>query len=517
MISKELICFLFPILISTGFFGQSTNRQYAASVSNGTTANSKKEGIKPWSENNNYWEYKGKPVLLLGGFNHGHNPFVDGSTLDTIFVDDINVIIHEIDEMVKAGGNVLRCVLDPGSAVKDGIDSYRRVENGKFDLNYPEGEYWERLSRFIVAAEKRDVIVELEIWDRFDWQEENWKFSPFNPANNVNYSVNNTNLRTSYQRREIYHNHPMALGVTGHPKYKASKRSIKEKFDLVRHYQEIYVSKIYSLSKVHKNVLYNMNNETSEHPAWGAYWIKYLKTKAKNDGKEIMCTNMCDDLFNPEKSEKFKDQLNHPEIYDYIDASQANSRSRDEQHWEKVKYIVDQANKNGFLVHMTKLYGNDDFEPAPWSGWKPGDSDNAIEEWWHNLILGVAGVRFHRPTGGIGLSDKAKACITATRKIESKVKFWNVTPKMELFSDRDFDEAYLAADPGKNYILYFTHQGAGSIGLDLKDYNHVTFRIFWVNVDTGNWGPKEKIKGGSIQKIDRPDSTAHWVAAITGR
>ena len=27
-----------------------------------------------------YWSYDGKPVLLLGGWNHGHNPFIDHDT-----------------------------------------------------------------------------------------------------------------------------------------------------------------------------------------------------------------------------------------------------------------------------------------------------------------------------------------------------------------------------------------------------------------------------------------------------
>lgn len=164
---------------------------------------------------------------------------------------------------------------------------------------------------------------------------------------------------------------------------------------------------------------------------------------------------------------------------------------------------------------MIKLYGNDAIEPDPWASFKPGDTDNAIEEWWRNLIAGVSGVRFHRPDAGIGLGDKAKACIAATRKIESKVKFWNVRPEMELLSDRDFDEAYLAANPGEEYILYFTHQGAGSVGLNLKEHIGETFKIHWVNIDTGKWGPEAPIEGGRVQKIDRPDDSAHWVAAIT--
>ncbi len=504
---KSFIAFIsFITLISCG---TQTGNQQADMPSDKTGQ------IQPWSENPTYWEYDGNPVLLLGAFDHGHNPFIDGSTLDTIPVDDIDQIVSQIDEMVKAGGNLLRCVLDPGGGVNSGIDSYRKDESGKFDLNKPEGEYWDRLSTFISESKKRGVIVEIEIWDRFDWQSRNWEVSPFNPGNNVNYTYEETNLKDAYQRREIYHNHPMALGVPGRPSYDSASKEIKAKYDMVRKYQEKFVSKVYEVAKLHGNVLYNMNNETAENPAWGEYWIKYLKQKASEDQIEIVCTNMQDGVYDYENSIELRHQFQHPELYDYLDISQINSRLRDDGHWEAAKWIADQAREKGFLLHMIKLYGNDAREPEPWASWKPGDSDNAIEEWWQNLIAGIAGVRFHRPLSGIGLSEKAKACLTATRKIESKVKFWDVTPKMDLLSDRDFDEAYLAADPGNQYILYFSHQGAGSVGLDLSKYEGDQFNLYWVNIDTGNWGPETSIKGGSIQQIDRPDASAHWVAAIT--
>ncbi len=471
-------------------------------------------GIRPWSENPSYWEYKNKPTLLLGAFNYGHNPFIEGSALDTINKENLGYIIAQIDEMVKAGGNVLRCVLDPGSATVKGIDAYKKDSSGKFNLNFPEGEYWDKLSTFISEAEKRDVIVELEIWDRFDWQGKNWEFGPFNPLNNINYTVKNTNLKDTYELREVYRNHKMAIGVPNHPAYDSANAETKEKYDLVRKYQEIFVSKVFDVGKTHSNVLYNISNETAEHPAWGEYWIKYLKRLAAKENKKIVSTNMQDGIYHLEESAELKHQIEHPEIYDYLDISQINSRLRDEEHWQAVDWIVNSAYEKAILFNMIKLYGSDDVDFGPWNLWKPGDSDNAIEEWWRNLIAGVAGVRFHRPTAGIGLSEKAKACIAATRKIESKVKFWDVKPEMGLLSDRDFDEAYLAASPGEKYILYFTHQGAGSVGLDLKEYKGDTFTINWVNVDTGKWGHETSVNGGSVQKIDRPDNSAHWVATI---
>lgn len=462
-----------------------------------------------------YWKYKGEKTLLLGAFNHGHNPFIDGSTMDTVLVDGMDKIVAQIQEMVDAGGNTLRCVLDPGSAAVCGIESYYRDSLGRYDLNKPAGTFWRRLSTFIAEAEKRDVIVELEIWDRFDWQGINWELSPFNPKNNINYSTENSNLETNYERSTVYSKHPFSKGVPGHPVYNSASSIQKKCYDRVRKYQEIFIKKVYLNSMKYHNVIYNMNNETSENPAWGEYWIKYIKSLAESENVPIICTNMQDDIYRVPNSKAFTHQLNHHEIYDYIDVSQANSRLRDEGHWNTVSLIGDQAKSQGFLMYMTKLYGSDYAnDNRPWAGFKQGDSDNAIEEWWRDLIAGVAGVRFHRPYSGLGLCEKSKACIQATRKIESKIKFWEVRPGMNLLSGRDDDEAYLAADPGRKYILYFTHLGGGSVGLNLKQYNGVKFKLNWVNIDTGSWGEKETINGGSIVTIKRPDDSAHWVAAI---
>jgi hypothetical protein len=85
---------------------------------------------------------------------------------------------------------------------------------------------------------------------------------------------------------------------------------------------------------------------------------------------------------------------------------------------------------------------------------------------------------------------------------------------LDLLTERQSDEAYLAAYPGKAYILYLTKNGGGSVGLKLDAYPDTRFKLRWVNVGTGNWGPTETLAGGSTVTIRRPDGSAHWVAAI---
>lgn len=467
-----------------------------------------------------YWNYNGQRVLLLGGWNHGHNPFIDHDTdndKDNQGVSTPTQIKNAMDELAAAGGNCLRCVLDPGMAAGIQGFSFCAKSGVKYDLNTMTGPFWARLEMFIAEAERRNIIVQIEVWDRFDlidgsWG--SWSVSPWNPKNNVNYTTASSELAVSYSS---YKGHPFLQGVPGHPDYENASGTRKRKYDLVRHTQDAFIDRLLSITLSYNNVLYCMNNETHEDPAWGQYWMDYIKRKAKSRGKRALTTDMFDDVFKAESSRALSSQLSDRGKYDYVDASQANSRHADEAHWNKVKWIADAARRTDppCLLHMTKIYGNDlALDGKPWSRFKPGDSDNAIEEWWRNLLLGVAGVRFHRPTAGIGLYAAAKNCMMATRKVESKVKFWDVEPRLDLLTDRQSDEAYLAADPGHSYILYFTRHGGGSVGLKLDPYPDTRFKLQWINVGTGKWGPNTTLAGGSTITIDRPNGATHWVAAI---
>jgi hypothetical protein len=467
-----------------------------------------------------YWKYDGRRVLLLGGWNHGHNPFIDHDTdndNDNRGVSTIAQIKNAMDELVAAGGNYLRCVLDPGMA--SGTQGFAFCANSgkKYDLNKMTGPFWTRLEMFISEARKRNVIVQIEVWDRFDlidgsW--DSWPVSPWNPKNNINYTTESSGLASSYRS---FATHPFLQGVPGHLVYEKAPAHRKKQYDLVRSFQNKFIDKLLSITLTYDNVLYCMNNETHEHPAWGLYWINFIEDRAKARSKSVSTTDMFDDVYKAESSRGLTYQLKNRSKYDYIDVSQTNSRHADQDHWNKIKWIADTAKQMNppYLLHMTKVYGNDiALNSKPWSSFRPGDSDNAIEEWWRNLIAGVAGVRFHRPTSGIGLYPAAKNCINATRKVENKVKFWDVEPRLDLLTDRQSDEAYLAADQGKTYILYFTKNGGGSVGLKLGSYPDTTFELRWINIDTGDWGPTTTISGGSTVTINRPNDSAHWVVTI---
>ena len=108
------------------------------------------------------------------------------------------------------------------------------------------------------------------------------------------------------------------------------------------------------------------------------------------------------------------------------------------------------------------------------------------------------------------MNDVARACIRAARKVESLVKFWDIEPCMDLLEGREEDEAYVAARPGEQYVLYFTD--GGSVRLDLRGHRG-PFHLSWANVQTGDWGADSSLAGGDAPIIMAPGK-GPWVAVI---
>ncbi|UCC98899.1 MAG: hypothetical protein JSW66_03215 [Phycisphaerales bacterium] len=438
--------------------------------------------IKPYAENPRYWQYKGRPVLLLGG-----------SKTDHIFLlDDLE---RHLDEIVSVGANYVRNTMSQ----REGLDlkPHKRRPDGKFDLNQWNTDYWDRFANCLRWCRQRDIIIQIEVWDRFDFSREHWQNSPWRPANNINYTSEQSGLANNYPAPAYRDRQPFFHTIAGMPLY-------KKQLEIVRAFQEEFVSKMLSYSLRYSNVLYCMNNETSTPAEWGRYWMRFIKARAAAEGAEVYVTDMFDDAWKPKVSAKLKQAFDDPQAYGFLDVSQVNSRTFNQDHWENMIWISQQARDHPRPLNHTKIYSDGQ------TGFGSGTPTDGVERFWRNLIAGSASCRFHRPTSGIGLNETAKACIKAARKIESLIEFWDIEPHIELLSERQPDEAYLAAKAGEQYVLFLTD--GGSIGVDLKACPG-TFTLQWVNIQTGDWGPKADIEGSKIVTIVAPGE-GPWAAAI---
>jgi hypothetical protein len=461
---------------------------FLAPLPAGASGTAHADRIRPYEANPRYWQYKGKPVLLLGG-----------SKDDNLF--QIPDLKEHLDEMAAVGANYIRNTMSDRKDFDFEVYPFRQLPDGKGPPNAKEGvgdpkydleqwneEYWQRFENLLRWTAERDILVQIEVWDRFDYSTRNWPPHPYNPKNNVNYTYEQSGFAPEYP------DHP---GQNKQPFFFTTPRQRNN--TVVFQYQQRFVDKMLAHSLKYDHVLYCMDNETSGEEAWGAYWADHIHRRAKEAGKQVYVTEMWDawDLKAPQHRRTF----DHPERYDFADISQ-NNHQKGQVHWDNFQWVRAYFAKRPRPINTVKTYGAD-------TG-RYGTNRDGVERFWRHLIGGAASARFHRPTSGLGLSEPAVAAIKAGRKLESLIKLWDVEPANQLLSDRAENEAYLAARPGVAYALYFTN--GGSVGLDFKDASG-RFDVRWIDIATGAWGKRETLNGGSVATVTAP-AQGHWAAAI---
>ncbi len=147
-------------------------------------------------DNPHYFQYKGKPLLLVTSAEHY------GALLNLDF--DYN---RYFDELASERMNLTRTFTgvycEPPGAFNIGNNTLAPLPNrlitpwarssepgyknggNKFDLTQWDPAYFERLKSFMQEADKRDIMVEFTLFCPF-YEDTMWVFSPLHPLNNVN-------------------------------------------------------------------------------------------------------------------------------------------------------------------------------------------------------------------------------------------------------------------------------------------------------------------------------------------
>lgn len=428
--------------------------------------------IQPGQKYKQYWEYNGKPFLLLGG-----------SVEDNLF--QIDNLEEHLDLLVSVGGNYVRNTMS--SRDEGNVWPFAKNDEGMYDLNQWNDEYWKRFENFLKQTAERDIIVQIEVWATFDFYRDNWDVNPFNPKNNVNINQERNKLPTEVPTHPIYTQNNFFRSVP-------SQMALSE----VIWYQQKYVDKMLSYSLQYGNVLYCMDNETSVTSDWGKFWAKHIKMQGLEQGKTVYCTEMWDpwELSHPFHNETF----DNPEIFDFVDISQ-NNHITGQKHWDNGLMQLERLKQINALRPVTniKVYGND--------GGKHKTTRNAIESFIQNVFMGCSSTRFHRPTSGQGLNETAQAVIKSMREVSNKMDFFEGNPHNELLAEREEHEAYCRAIPGKEYAVYFPKQGAVTLFAGIENGT-----VQWLNVLENSWTKEQKIRGTGIELKTPGDG--HWVALV---
>ena len=310
--------------------------------------------IQPNPSNPFYWQYDGESVVLLGG-----------TVEDNLF--QIPNLEAELDLLAASGGNYIRNTLS--SRDEGNIWFFAPRADGQYDMNQFNDEYYDRLERLLELTYARGIIVQYEMWDRFDYARDVWERNPFRPINNVNYSVVESGLKNHYP------NHP---GTNENPFFRSIPK--RDNNELILKYQRKHVDRILALSLRYPNVLYCMDNETGANPDWGAYWSDYIKAKAKAMGVIVQTTEMWDDW--NLRGDQHKNTLDHPEQYSFVDTSQ-NNQKKGQVHWDNLQWVRQYLIEKGFVrpINHVKAYGVD--------GGPFGNNQDAVERYWRTLVGGA--------------------------------------------------------------------------------------------------------------------------------
>ena len=436
--------------------------------------------METWDENPFYWTRRGRPVLLLGGsdednlFNHPHL----GGNLDILKV---------------CGGNYVRCTMS--SRDEGNVEPYAKTGD-QYDLNRFNPEYWSRFEKFLKLARERDVIVQIELWATYDYYQRNWARNPFNPALNVNYGTETTRLvpEWDFSQQRKWGINPFFY----------SPPALNHDRVLLR-YQQAFVKRILDISQEYDNVLYCVDNETRAMPDWAWFWAEFVLDEGRRRGRRFQVTEMWDD-WDLRDSENLATCV-RPDLFSFVEVSQNNWQA-DQTHYDQLLWMRERllgSQAGARPMNNVKVYG------AP----RPGLDAEAglnIDRFWKNIFAGCASARFHRPSGtymgGIGLNETAQGAIGAARTFTDAFDIFGSSPRPDLLREREEDEAYCLANPGRVYALYFP--SGGEIVLDAEGGPY-TQR--WFDPETASFHRSEPVGSGSI-RLATPDTSQIWLALL---
>lgn len=413
--------------------------------------------IQPSSEHPFYWEYEGEPVLLIGGSND-----------DNLFQWTGDRLTEHLDLLVSVGGNYVRNTM---SDRDDGnVYAFEQVEDGAYDLDRWNDEYWDRLMFFLDETDKRGIIVQLTLWDQFDLGD---SAHPWYSSNNVNLADGVIDSREDFYNT-VATNNEEGLG-----------------------YQHRFIDKLLSIALTYDHVLYNINNESSEGEVWENYWARYINRTAEEMGRDAHVTSM---QFDPSNS--VRHAMTFRDVYSFVEVSQNNQDSRGARgqgHWENLlnwrKKIASQAG-GPMPMNNVKVYGGEDGK-----NYSAGTETEAINRFWRNIFAGCASSRFHRPAEprvwGAGLNERVQTNLKAMDMLLDELDIFSASPHNDLLSYSvaaapSAMEAYVTADIGRQYAVYFP---PGRFTVDLDPWIYVDrLRVRWLDIDELSWSEPEIVE-----------------------
>jgi hypothetical protein len=421
------------------------------------------DAIQPYQNNPWYWQYKGEPVMLLGA-----------SDRDNLWQWTGKQLTDHLDLMQSVGGNYVRNTMSDRN--EGDTFAAKEIEDGLYDLQQWNEEYWDKLRFFLDETYKRDIIVQLTLWDWFDLSGDDvygrFAIHPLNPENNINWEPGTIENAWDYYGGSIHQNNQPVLD-----------------------YQHRFIGKLISITSQYGHVLYNLGNESQLDDRWDTHWAEYIKETAREYGRDIHVTSM---LFAPDAS--VRRVMSSRDLYTFVDVSQNNQDALGpvgKKHWDNLVFwrrMISMNNDGPMPINNEKVYGN-----GVGTNTAAGTEKEAVERFWRNVFGGAASTRFHRPAHrggdfywGIGLSNRAQQTLRAVNMFLEEFDLFNAEPYENCQTVGNSVDSYCLANMGKQYAIYFPG-GRATVHLDPWVYAE-RVSVKWLDVASLSWSDEEIIE-----------------------
>lgn len=409
-------------------------------------------------ENPHYFEYQGKPLVLVTSAEHYgvvlNSAFDYETYLNTLAKDGLNntrMFVGAYCEPVGAF-KIVENTLAPteGKLVcpwaRSSEPGYANGGN-KFDLTTWDAGYFERLKRFMSLAAEQGVIVEVNLFCPF-YRDEMWDLSPMHVNNNVN-GLGDVSKEAVYTLDQ----HAGLLDV-----------------------QAEMVRKVVTALKDFDNLYYEVMNEPYARKV-PMNWQEYIVDVIVATEKELGVTHLIS-LNIANKEELVED------IHD--DVSILNFHYAWPPKTVGLNYGLNRAigdNETGFKGTGDYYYRRE--------GWAFILSGGAL---YNNLdytfAVGYEDGTFEHPDQPGSSSQVLRPQLGLLKRFIHEFDFVQMSPRDDVIAEGERLKAFALAEDGKQYAVYVCQLDTDNLTerrTDLKlDLPKGTYEIEWVNTHTGD-------------------------------
>ncbi|MGB2888032.1 MAG: hypothetical protein WBC04_10070 [Candidatus Acidiferrales bacterium] len=316
----------------------------------------------------------------------------------------------------------------------------------RFDLDTWNPAYWKRLRTFLEAAQARNIIVEISLFDAYPGDNSSsgwWNSSSFRNAWNKAYNINNaftTNASGGYYRPEFFSLNGTETSASGHN---------------LLHYQQALVDRAIATTGPFSNVYFEIDNEfpgpgasQDQVYAWQQYWAHYVK---QHSSKPVAAHAQNFSGKNMTGIQYYWDQPSVDDLdFHFYDQNPDNVSGY--LHGAQLKNKILQSNESfGWIT-------NNALDPALLDG-------DTREAWGWFTSGGYYAIYLGAHTDYPGWSTVATR-LKILRDLVDKVQWWLMSPVDgsgneydTLVSQGPSSHWQILANPGSQYVVYFWDDG----------------------------------------------------------